>query len=58
MSLFQDKRVVYGLLAGAVVLVGAAILSHHYGSSNEEAQPSIGPLKRDEQGYIDFNQFI
>ena len=51
MSLVKDKRVVYGLLAGAAVIVGAAVLSHYYGSSSSaEAEPSlsIGPLKRDD----------
>ena len=61
MSLFKDKRVVYGLLAGAAVIVGAAVISHYMGSSSAvEAEPSaaIGPLKRDDSGYIEFEQFI
>ena len=31
MSLFKDKRVVYGLLAGAAIVVGAAVASHYFG---------------------------
>ena len=55
---FQDKRVVYGLLAGAAVLVGA-VLYHQYSSSDEpDMSESIGPLKRDQSGHIDFEQFI
>ena len=57
MSLFKDKRVVYGALLGAATLIGA--LAYHYMSDSSEestdALPSIGPVKRDGQGYIEFN---
>ena len=58
-QIVKDKRVVYGLLAGAAILVGA-YLYHKLGSSEAEteAADSIGPLRRDQSGYIEFEQFI
>ena len=57
MSLLKDKRVVYGIAGAAALLVGAFIM-YKMGDGEQEEQISIGPLKRDGQGYIDFDQFI
>lgn len=59
MSLFKDKRITYALLAGAVTIIGGALLSHYLsdGGSPDEI-PSIGPVKRDASGYIEFQQFL
>ena len=47
MSMFKDKRVDYGLLAGAL-LIGGALLPYYLSDSEcaDEIQ-SIGPVKRD-----------
>ena len=54
MSLLKDKRVVYGIAGAAALLVGAFIM-YKMGDGEQEEQISIGPLKRDGQGYIDFD---
>ena len=58
----QDKRVIYSLVGGAAVLVGAALLTHYL--SQKEPNPiddeidSLGNLQRDATGHIEFEQFI
>jgi hypothetical protein len=52
----------YGLLGGAAVLVGAALISHYL--SQKEPDPfdddinCLGALQRDATGHIEFEQFI
>ena len=62
-GMFKDKKVLYALIGGAALLVGAAIISHM--SSESEPSPidddldKLGPLKREENGqYLDFEYFI
>lgn len=55
----------YGLLAGAALIVGGLI--YYYGTSDKIEQEAVDPiidglkklgqLKRDHEGYIDFEQF-
>lgn len=58
----QDKRVMYGLLGGAAVLVGAALISHYLSQKEPDAfnedVDGLGPLQRDGTGHIEFEQFI
>ena len=58
MSLVKDKRVVYGVLAAAALLVGAVVMYKYGDSEGGEEEIDIGPLKRDAQGYIEFQQFL
>ena len=47
MSMFKDKRVIYGLLAGAAV-IGGALMSYYLSDSESAGEiQSIGPVKRD-----------
>ena len=56
--MFKDKRVVYGLLAGAAI-IGGALASYYLSESESPGEiPSIGPVKRDASGYIEFEQFL
>ena len=58
----NDKRIVYGLLGGAAVLVGAALISHYFqdkeGDKLGAEIDSLGTLTRDASGHIEFEQFI
>lgn len=61
--MFKDKKVLYALIGGATLLVGAAIIAHF--SQTVEDSPidddldKLGPLKREEDGrYLDFEYFI
>ena len=63
--MLKDKRVVYGLLAGAAVVVGAAVLSHMFSKSDDDddgklsaAIDGLGSLQRDASNHIEFDQFI
>jgi hypothetical protein len=62
-TMFKDKKVLYALIGGATLLIGAAIISHL--SQTVEDSPidddldKLGPLKREEDGrYLDFEYFI
>lgn len=60
--MLQDKRVVYGLLGGAAVLVGAALISHFMQDKEtnqiDDELEKLGVLSRDNSGHIEFEQFI
>lgn len=62
--MFKDKRVVYGLIGGAALLIGAAIISHYTSGQSAEDQQiddeieKLGPLQRDNTNHIQFDQFI
>ena len=62
--MLQDKRVIYGLLGGAAVLVGAALISHYFQDKVADSDPmdaeleQLAPLARDSTGHIEFEQFI
>ena len=61
--MLKDKRVVYGLLGGAAVLIGAAVISHYFSGEKESNQLDIeidklGLLQRDASNHIEFEQFI
>lgn len=58
--MLKDKRVVYGLIGGAAVLIGAAVLSHYMGGEDsgnkiDDDIAQLGPLQKDGQGHIDFD---
>ena len=63
-SMFKDKKVLYALIGGATLLVGAALLAHMSAGQVEESPidddlDKLGPLKREEDGrYLDFEYFI
>jgi len=64
MSMFKDKKVMYALIGGATLLVGAALIAHMSSAAVEENPidddlDKLGPLKREEDGrYLDFDYFI
>merc|ERR1712153_185825 len=62
-SIFKDKKLLYALIGGATLLVGAAIISHMSGQVEEspidQDLENLGPLRREEDGrYLDFEYFI
>lgn len=61
--MLKDKRVVYGILAGAAVLVGAAVASHYFSKAGDDDKleqeiEKLGSLQRDNSNHIEFDQFI
>jgi len=62
-TIFKDKKLLYALIGGATLLVGAAIISHMSGQVEEspidQDLENLGPLRREEDGrYLDFEYFI
>lgn len=57
-SIFKDKKIVYGLLVGAAVLVSAALISHYYSDKQtdtiDDEIGALGVLQRDDSGHIEF----
>lgn len=44
-SILKDKKIVYGLLVGAAVLVSAALISHYYSDKQTDTiDDEIGAL--------------
>ena len=64
MSMFKDKKVMYALIGGATLLVGAALIAHMSSEAVEENPidddlDKLGPITREEDGrHLDFEYFI
>ena len=64
MSMFKDKKVMYALIGGATLLVGAALIAHMSSAAVVENPidddlDKLGPITREEDGrFLDFEYFI
>ena len=52
MSMFKDKKVMYALIGGATLLVGAALIAHMSYAASEESPidddlDKLGPITRE-----------